>query len=103
MVSSPVVSKSVDAEQKIKGSGMISLTELKAIVAGVLQIGERMDSLEAESPLLGGVPEFDSMAVVSILTVIEEEFDLEIQDDEVSAEVFETLNALLEFLNKKLG
>ena len=82
---------------------MVSLEELKAIVAGILQIGDRLEALGPDAALLGGIPEFDSMAVVSILTTIEENYGVIIDDDEVSAEVFETLGSLLDFVNAKLG
>ena len=82
---------------------MVSLEELKGIVAGILQIGNRLDALGPDAALLGGIPEFDSMAVVSILTTIEETYGVIIEDDEVSAEAFETLGSLLEFVNGKLG
>jgi len=82
---------------------MVSLDELKGIVAGILQIGDRLDSLGPDAALLGGIPEFDSMAVVSILTTIEESYGVIIDDDEVTAESFETLGSLLEFVNAKLG
>ena len=81
---------------------MVSLEELKGIVAGILQIGDRLDALGPDAALLGGIPEFDSMAVVSILTTIEESYGVIIDDDEVSAEAFETLGSLLEFVNAKL-
>jgi acyl carrier protein len=82
---------------------MVSLDELKAIVAGILQIGDRLNTVGPEAMLLGGIPEFDSMAVVSILTTIEENYGVTIDDDEVSAESFETLGTLLEFVNAKLS
>ena len=82
---------------------MVSLEELKGIVAGILQVGDRLDSLDADAALLGGVPEFDSMAVVSILTTIEDNYGVIIEDDEVSAEVFETLGSLLDFVNARLA
>ena len=81
---------------------MISLGELKGLVATILQIGDRLDNQGADDALLGGVPEFDSMAVVSILTVIEENYGLMIEDDDVSAEAFETLGSLLEFVNARI-
>jgi acyl carrier protein len=80
---------------------MVSLEELKAMVAGILQVGDRLDALGPDSALLGGVPEFDSMAVVSILTTIEEEYGIVIDDDEVSAEAFETLGSLQTFINER--
>lgn len=82
---------------------MVSLDELKSLVGSILQIGDRMASLGPESSLLGGLPEFDSMAVVSILTAIEENYGVIIDDDEVSADSFETLGTLLEFINDKIA
>lgn len=78
---------------------MISLEEVKTIIGEVLQIPERMAGLDENAPLLGAMPEFDSMAVVSILTTIEENYGLIVDDDEVSAENFETVGSLLEFVN----
>jgi acyl carrier protein len=69
------------------------------MVASILQIGDRLDTLGPDAVLLGGIPEFDSMAVVSILTTIEESYGVTIDDDAVSAEAFETLGTLLEFIN----
>ena len=82
---------------------MVSLEELKALVASILQIGDRLEALGPDAVLLGGIPEFDSMAVVAVLTTIEENYGVVIDDDEVSAESFETLGSLLEFVNVKLG
>lgn len=81
---------------------MISLQEAKAIVAGILQVGSRLNSLDRDDLLLGGIPEFDSMAVVTLLTTLEENYGIEIADDEVGAENFETLGALQDFINSKL-
>lgn len=81
---------------------MITLDELKALVGEVLQIADRLEEMGENDVLLGGVPEFDSMAVVSVLTVIEENYGVVIDDDEVSAENFETLGSLQQFINSKL-
>lgn len=81
---------------------MVSLEELKAIVASILQVGSRLDSLGRDDALLGGVPEFDSMAVVSVITTLEEDYGIEIPDDEVSAEHFESLGSLQDFVNARL-
>lgn len=81
---------------------MITLDELKSLVGEVLQIADRLDDMGENDVLLGGVPEFDSMAVVSVLTVIEENYGVVIDDDEVSAENFETLGSLQQFINSKL-
>ena len=59
-------------------------------------------ALTPASRLLGAIPEFDSMAVVTVLTMIEDEFGLTVEDDEVSADVFETLGTLATFVEGKL-
>lgn len=81
---------------------MASLSEVRQLVGDVLQLGKRTDQLNAGSALLGAVPEFDSMAVVSVITALEEQFGVVIEDDDISAEVFETLGNLVEFVNSKL-
>lgn len=73
---------------------MVTLQDTKRIVGDVLQLGDRADALTADSGLLGEIPEFDSMAVVSILTALEDEFGITIEDDEVSAENFQTIGQL---------
>ncbi len=82
---------------------MVSLEEIKAIIGDVLQIADRMGDLGADDPLLGGIPEFDSMAVVAILTTIEDNYGVIIDDDEVTAEHFESIASLLDFVNLKVG
>lgn len=77
------------------------LDDIKSIIDDTLGLGGRARSLTAGSGLLGEIPEFDSMAVVSVLTAIEEHFGIEIDDDEVSAEVFETVGSLARFVAAK--
>lgn len=82
---------------------MVSVEEIREILGDVLQLGERAGEFDAATPLLGSVPEFDSMAVVAILTSIEDNFGIIVDDDEVSAELFETLGALTDFVNTKVA
>lgn len=82
---------------------MVSLEEIKQIVGDILQLGERIDTFDEFTPLLGSVPEFDSMAVVSVITAIEDNYGIIVEDDEVSAEVFENLGALTRFVDQKAG
>ena len=81
---------------------MVSLEELKSLVADVLQIGDRLGNLDQDSSLLGGIPEFDSMAVVAVLTTIEDQYGVILDDDEVTADNFETIGSLLQFVNSKV-
>lgn len=78
-----------------------TVSRLKSIIGDALQLGDRTAALTAESRLLGAIPEFDSMAVVTVLTMIEEEFGFSVSDDEISADVFETLGTLAGFVEGK--
>lgn len=55
-----------------------------------------------DTPLLGGIPEMDSMSIVNIIAAIEENFDIEIADDDISAEVFESVGTLVAFIENKI-
>lgn len=79
------------------------LEKIRAILRDSLQLGPAADTLTVDSGLLGQIPEFDSMAVVTVLTMIEEEFGVEIEDDEVSADVFESVGTLLTFVEDKVS
>jgi acyl carrier protein len=82
---------------------MQHLEEIKTILGDVLALGERKEDLTADSGLMGSIPEFDSMAVVNVLTALEEHFGFTIDDDEISASTFETVGTLVQFVADKLG
>lgn len=82
---------------------MDTLECLKRILGASLQLGSRADILTPRTRLLGGIPEFDSMAVVTVLTMVEDEFGIALDDDEITADVFETLGSLVSFVDGKLG
>jgi acyl carrier protein len=69
---------------------------LKTLLGEVLQIDTA--DFDADTQLLGALPEFDSMAVVMVLTQLEETLGLAVADDEIDAEVFETLGSLTAFV-----
>lgn len=75
----------------------------RAILKNTLQLGPRADDLDADTPLLGHIPELDSMAVLTVLLAIEDECGVTIEDDEVSAETFATIGSLASFVADKLA
>lgn len=77
--------------------------DIKRILRDTLVLGDEVNALEATSPLLGAIPELDSVGVISVLTALEEEFDIVVEDDEISAAVFKTLGTLTEFLEEKVA
>lgn len=82
---------------------MNATQDVKNILAQTLQLGPRADSLTPDSPLLGAMPELDSMAVVTILTAMEDHFGFSVDDDEISADTFTTLGTLTAFVDQKIG
>jgi acyl carrier protein len=79
------------------------LDDVKNVLNAVLQSPDVVNSLTMDSPLLGSIPEMDSMAVVSILTTLEEQYGFFVEDDEIDASVFETVGALVRFVEQKVG
>ena len=81
---------------------MSLINEVKSLLQETLQLDEVM-SWEADTEILGAIPEFDSMAIVTVLTMVEEHYGVAIDDDEVSAEIFETLASVTAFVAEKVG
>ena len=81
---------------------MIVLEEVKAVLAQTLQLGDKSKHFNAATGLFGSIPEFDSMAVVTVVTAIEDRFGITIEDDEITAEIFETLGNLARFVEAKI-
>ena len=74
---------------------------LRALLAEVLGLPRRrIDGFNAATELFGALPEFDSLAVATLLTGIEERFALLIEDDDVEAEDFATFGSLLAFAKR---
>ncbi|MES2048799.1 MAG: acyl carrier protein [Pseudomonadota bacterium] len=82
---------------------MNTIYTLKKILIDVLNLGDFGEELDANSILLGGLAELDSMAVVSVIAKIEEHFGFTIEDDEINGQVFETLGSLSIFVDGKLA
>jgi len=77
---------------------MVVVDDLKTILDDVLSLDGRASAFAADTPLLGAIPELDSMAVVTLITAIEERFGVEIADDEIEGSVFATFGSLLRFV-----
>ena len=76
---------------------------LEAILRGALGQGALPQRIDASTPLLGAVPELDSMAILGILTQIEAEFGFKIDDDDIDAEVFRNFGTLCNFVAVRQG
>ena len=75
---------------------------VRALLVDVLGLAKsRVAKFEDETELFGALPEFDSMAVATLLTEMEERLGILIEDDEVEAEDFMTYGRLLHFVRRK--
>ncbi|HEY9550048.1 MAG TPA: acyl carrier protein [Kiloniellaceae bacterium] len=82
---------------------MAVIDGVKRVLQETLQLGDRVRGFDPSTPLFGSIPEFDSMAVVTVITALEEQFDIAVDDDDISAEVFETVGSLTRFVEQKLA
>lgn len=77
--------------------------EVLKVLDEVLNLQGRAAAMDRDSPLLGALPELDSIAVVAVITTLEERFEFTIDDDELDASRFETVGALTDFVTSKLA
>lgn len=77
--------------------------KLKEILVSVLGIdADHADTFTDETGLFGHLPELDSMAVAGLLTEMEDQLDIVIEDDDVDGEMLETYGGLLAFAEAKI-
>ena len=78
--------------------------KLRALLAEVLGLlKKRVEAFTADTELFGALPEFDSLAVATLLTGLEEKLHILIEDDDVEAEDFMTYGRLLAFAERKVA
>jgi len=75
--------------------------EVLRLLDDVLSLNGRGLTFTRDTPLLGAIPELDSMAVVSLIGGLEEQFGLAVEDDEIDGATFATVGTLIDFVNSK--
>lgn len=84
-------------------NSMVDVAAVKAAVVETLGVEDRSDALDAATPLLGALPELDSLAVLELVVELEQRFGIVVEDEDVTADVFATLASLTEFVEAKLA
>lgn len=82
---------------------MVEFDDIRQLIGDLLLLGDRMEKMGPDTPLVGSIPEFDSMAVVALIQALEERFGIQVADDEISAETFETVGKVYEFVLDKIA
>ena len=77
--------------------------EVIAVLRNVLGLKERANNFVRDTPLLGAIPELDSMAVVTLITTLEDRFGLVVDDDEIDGDTFSNVGSLVDFVGGKLA
>lgn len=88
-----------------RGIPELQLNTLQAVLAlldELLSLNGRAARFTRNTPLLGAVPELDSMAVVGLITGMEERFGFMTDDDEIDGTTFATVGSLVDFVETKL-
>jgi acyl carrier protein len=80
----------------------IAVEDVKAVVVETLGVEDRAATIDATTPLLGSLPELDSMAVLELVTALEERFGIALDGEDVTAEAFESLASLATLVDAKL-
>jgi acyl carrier protein len=77
--------------------------EVLSVLDEALSLGGRAVTFDRDTPLLGAVAELDSMAVVTLLTTLEDRLGIVVGDDEVDGSTFASVGSLIDFVASKLG
>lgn len=77
--------------------------KVKTILDEALSLGGRSAEWTDDTALLGSLPELTSIAVVTVLLALEEEFGIVFADDELDADTFATVGSLTRFIEGKLS
>lgn len=80
---------------------MSQLSQVINILRSTLGLGHM--PLAADTPLLGSLPELDSMAVANLILALEQQFGFEVLDDEINARHFTTVGSLADFVASKMA
>jgi len=79
------------------------LKEVIRALDEVLSLEGRGLNFNRETHLLGSISELDSMAVVTLITTLEDRFGIVVDDDEIDGSAFETVGSLTDFVSAKLA
>ena len=77
--------------------------EVLSVLDDVLSLAGRGLRFTRDTHLLGAIPELDSMAVVALITSLEERLGIAIDDDDIDGQSFATVGALVDFVSGRLA
>lgn len=76
-----------------------SLATAKVLLNEVLPV-KGIDQWHTETPMLGALPDFDSMTMVTLITLVEERLGVFVSDADIKADDFMTLGAFAQWIQR---
>ena len=67
-----------------------------------LQLGDKSSQTSLDTPLLGHLPELDSMAVLAVIAGLDEYFAITFDDDDISSKSFRTVGNLVGLVSSRI-
>lgn len=78
------------------------INQLKSILDDALFLNGQSKEWSNQMSLLGNVPELDSMSVMNVVAAIKANFGVFMEDEDINAEVFATLESLALYIKIQL-
>ena len=78
------------------------IAQLKNIIANQLDVNLKIEDIKADMPLFEEGLGLDSIAIMEFITLIEENFEFQFDEDELNMEPFQNLQTLAHFVSTKL-
>jgi acyl carrier protein len=73
------------------------------VLDDALNLQGRALAFDLNTPLLGALPELDSMAVLALITGLENQFGIGFQDDQLDGAAFATVGSLTALVEQALA
>ena len=76
---------------------------IKQLIVRALSLPVDPEEIPEEEPLFGDGVGLDSVATLEIVFAVEEEFGIEVEDDDLRVELFASVATLAEYVRNRLG
>lgn len=90
------------SRNKSLGVALNIQNEILLILDEAMGLKGRALKFSSNTQLLGALPELDSMAVLAVISGLEERLGLVINDDEIDGEVFASVGSMVEFASARV-
>ena len=79
------------------------VNQLKTLMAEELDVNLKVEEIDENASLFEGGLGLDSIAIVELISLVEQHFNFQFSDTELTPESFSNLNVLADFISVKLS